>query len=297
MAKRKIIKKKCIGKCGREQTIANFYTTKSPMFPDGKVPICKVCVKEMLTDESDVTQIRNILRHLDKPFIPEIWKKCMESEKETLGWYLREISTLHQHKNLTYANSIESEKDHIQLREPKLSIDDIDELETENGYIKVTDELKLKWGAGYTNKEYLDLEKFYQDMIFTHDISTPQHKKLLMMMCKLDVKMNQCIEEGKYGDFEKLARQNEAILKSAGFRPVDRASSNESAGIRTFSQIFEEVERDGFIEPYPIEEKPDIVDKTIMYILNYQRRLLNMEKLFTPPSDTPMQEEVDEDAE
>ena len=50
---------------------------------------------------------------------------------------------------------------------------------------------------------------------------------------------------------------------------------------------FEEVEKEGFIKPVNYVEEQDIVDKTIMYILNYTIKLLGQTTMQKPPPDTP----------
>lgn len=160
----------------------------------------------------------------------------------------------------------------------KSSINEVKELDRE---------IIVKWGEGYSKDEYIKLEKFYQDMFISHEISTPQHKELLKFMCILNLKMHNCLEQNDIGGFSKLHEQYQKILQSSGFRPIDKTAADGGHGIRTFSQIFAEVEKNGFIKPIPVEENQDIVDKTIMYMLNYQLKLLNMQQLIEPPLDTP----------
>jgi hypothetical protein len=103
----------------------------------------------------------------------------------------------------------------------------------------------------------------------------------------LNILVDRALKDQDWKTFETLNKQLTSVLKDAGFRPIDRVSGSESSGIRSFSQIFEEVEKDGFIVPAPLDVHQDIVDRTIMYLVNYQRKLLNMGALDSPPDDTP----------
>jgi hypothetical protein len=289
MKKKKVEKKEyknCLS-CKRDKITTSFYSSNSPMF-DGRVSICKTCLLNMI-DEDDLNSVKNILRQIDKPFISDLWDTCIASNNDTFGTYMKNVNSLQQYRNMTYANSAEAKGRSPKSKDKNTdkSIDDIEELETEDGSIKISQEIKAKFGGGYTNLEYLDMEKFYQDMMATHEINSPQHRKLLVNLCKLNVKIDRCLEDEDYGSFEKINKQHEAMLKSAGWRPADRVAGNEAQGIRTFSQIFEEIEKDGFITPAPIEVHQDIVDLTIMYMLNYTRRLVNTEVMHEPPKDTP----------
>lgn len=297
-------KKTCLI-CLREvNTKNNFYTSNSTMFQDGRVPICKKCIKEQI-DEDDIDSVKRILRQIDKPFIRDRWENAVRSEKETFGWYMREINSLLP--DSTYDDSVDkldinigSNSKNVTSKQKKvihsdvdMEIEDISELDTEEGSIKLDQSIKHKFGIGYTNREYLDMEKFYRDMMSSHEIVTPQHKKLLVRLCQLNIKIDNNIDDPAV--FEKYMKQYDAILKTAGFRPADRVSGSESTGIRSFSQVYEEIEKDGFIVPTPISERQDIVDRTIQYINNYTLKLLNMESLTEPPEDTPKVDVAEEE--
>lgn len=291
MAKKKPDKKICI-KCSKEQALINFYTTKSDAFADGRISICKTCIKKEL-NEDNIDSVRKVLRQLDKPFISSVWRTCLDSDKETFGWYLRQISTLTQYKGMTYENSDDS-FDRSESNDK--NDNDEDEDETKIPYLQVSPELKTKWGHGYSNREYLNLEKFYNDMMFSHDnINTPSSKELLKLMCKMNLKMEKALENDDITGFSKLHAEYQKLLQSSGWRPIDRKSGSEASGIVTFSQIFEEIEKHGFIEPYNKEYEQDIIDRSITYIINYQRKLLSMESLPQAPDDTPTMQEGEDD--
>lgn len=285
--------KKTCSKCSRNIGLLQFYNTNSPIFSDGKIPFCKKCLKEMM-DAENVDSVKAVLRQIDKPFLIEVWKKSQSSKNDTIGEYFRQVNSLHQYRELTWDNSIHYDDDSSKVEslikndksDLPASIEDIAEIETEHGEIKVTKELKSKWGD-YSNRDVLEMEKMYKDMERANDISTPQHKRQLYFYCKLNVLMDKSLEEGDFGGYEKLARQFDNLTKSSGFRPIDRQSGSEASGVRTFSQIYEEVEKDGYIDPYPIETRQDIIDRSLQYILNYQLKLLNQEQLSSPPPDTP----------
>ncbi|MCY9737430.1 hypothetical protein M5X17_27395 [Paenibacillus alvei] len=273
---------KTCSKCAKSKVaFREFYATSSPLFADGRVPLCKSCFKKEL-NENDIGSVKRILRQMDKPFIVEEWNRAVASDRETLGTYLRTISSLAQYKDLTYEDSAGQEEDVIDRNHeaPKLNLsDDI--------YGVPSIDIIRKWGEGYTNREYYELEKTWDEMITANEITTPQHKSQLKLYCTLALKVYAALDTNDISAFEKLNKQFLDVQKNAGFRPIDRKSGDESAGIRNFSVIFEEVERDGFIKPPPLDVPQDIVDATILYMQNYTRKLLDMEKLAKAPDDTP----------
>jgi hypothetical protein len=280
----KVVKKKCVA-CERELVLLRYYATESPLFPDGKAPICKDCIKEQ-TDVGGLDAVKRILRQIDRPFNVVEWNKAVSSGKEAFGWYLRSINALPQYKGKGYEDS---------LGDGRAFANELEKQEDEL-YGTASIETMRKWGTGYSSKEFYELEKLWDEMMTSNTIETPQHKMDLLQYCKLTVLTNRALESGDYANYEKLNKQLTENKKNSGFRPIDKISGSESAGIRSFSQIFEEVERDGFIEPYPIEFNQDIIDKTIMYMMNYTRKLLQMEQLVNPPDDTPQMYE-DEDGD
>lgn len=251
------------------------------MFSDGKVPICKQCIKDDL-DETDVNSVKKVLRQIDKPFIAIEWQKCLNSGKEPFGWYLRQISALHQYKDLTYDDSVDGEVDTLNYK----NTNDLD-ISDDDIYEKATPDVKRKWGTGYSDKEYYELEQTWKDMITSNDINTPQHKKNLKLYCKLAVRVERALEDGDIKTFEMLNKQFSELQKNSGFRPIDKRSGSESAGIRSFSAIWEEVESDGFIEPWDLEFSQDVIDKTIIYMSNYTRKILDLGQIISVPADAP----------
>lgn len=275
-------KKKCTDCQKSKPASTGFYASNSPLFPDGRVSLCKACVLKSV-DVTSVDSVKKMLRQIDKPFIEKEWQSCLNSGKEPFGWYLRKISGLMQHSKLGY----EEGSDSSPAVDTKLYKYNNDMLTEDDIYDKPTIDVLRKWGTSFSNKEYYELERLWEEMDRANDISTPQHKEQLKNYCKVSVLISRALEENDIKTFEALNKQFTEIQKNSGFRPIDKKSGSESAGIRSFSTIFEEVERDGFIISDPLKFPQDIVDKTIIYMLNYQRKLLHMEQLIDVPEDAP----------
>ena len=134
--------------CTRSRSIKNnFYSSASPLFRnDNKVPFCKECLKEMI-DVEDLDSVHEVLQAIDKPFLADIWKKAIESKKDTFGEYMRMVCSLHQYKNLTYKNSSTKEKiEKTLLHEDQKEFDSIKDIETEQGNITITKGIKIQVG-------------------------------------------------------------------------------------------------------------------------------------------------------
>lgn len=289
MSKKTITKKQCT-KCLKEKTIkTEFYLAANDIInADGRLSICKSCLEEVANIE-DMNYFIDICRMIDRPFIKSEYDASIEGSKNPFGEYFRRLA-MRQNREKTY---LDSEFDSsIQGKTAKSSADmNINRPVTDFMEFDITPETRLKWGENYSEQDLYQLESFYKSMTSANSITTPQHIEQLKLLCLLNLEQNKALREGKVAEFQKLNTQYNKILENSGFRPIDKRSGGESVGIRTFSQVWEEIERDGFIEPYMIEERQDIVDKTILYTSNYTRSLLNMGSLSKPPEDTPKVDE------
>jgi len=284
-------KKKCQGKCGKVKAETFFFKVDSPLFPDGRINICRDCIRDEI-DVDDIEQVISFLRQIDKPFYQDEWNKALEGrdKKHPIGAYLGKINSLHQYKGKTFANSDGIDGvGNIDLS----SINPPDEIKSNTGkIIKYSDELVDKWGTGYSKKEYLQLEKFYQDMMATHEIYTPTHIDMLKQLAYLSVDRDRLRRNGEWTDYSKISKTYEEMMKSAGFRPIDRKGIEDATGIRSFSQIWEEVEKRGFRKPPPTKFDEDIVDGIIIALANYYHRIVGKEILTEVPQE--IKEEMEE---
>ena len=271
----------CIG-CNQKHRKSQFYISYNKLH-NGVYPYCKKFIKETVTNDDgsiNIDKLQDILRQIDAPFLIDYWHISVDSGGDIVGQYFKNLK-LKQNRYLTWKNSM-------------FAPDDDDEGANCNNYntvnnddFNITPEMLYRWGENYNKSELMYLEKFYNDMHITHTIVTPQHEKALIMICKLQLKMDQYLESDDMTGFSKTHSEYQKLLQSSGLRPIDKLGGAEASGMKSFSQVFEEIEKDGFIKPAPIKENQDIVDKTIQYIMNYTLKLLNQQTLTEPPIDTP----------
>ncbi len=283
-------KKKC-QECGKSRSHSFFFKVDSPLFPDGMINICRDCVRESI-DVDNIEDVVGFLRQIDKPFHQKEWEKALKGRdrRHPMGAYLGMINSLRQFKGETFSNS-----DGIDGvgKFDLSSINPPDSIETStNKIIEYSDDLVDKWGVGYSQKEYLQLEKFYQDMKSTHEIHTPTHIDMLMQLAFLSVDRDKLRREREWNSYDKVSKAYEVMLKSAGFRPVDRKGIDDATGVRSFSQIWEEVEKRGFrLRPPQVYDK-DEIDGIIVSLANYYHRLIGKEILTEIPEE--IKEEMEE---
>lgn len=290
------IKKEC-DNCHRELAPTQFYNTNSVLSVDGKLNICKVCVKSML-DYNKIETVYKILQLLDLPFIYSYWRSAKENNPED-PWS----------RYITIANSKLNEFKKGTWKDSKFEPDSINPVKLNmnqaimtSNHFDVTNEMILKWGNKYEQNDYYELEQFYNDMQRTNSIETTQDMIYLKKLAIISLKMDRELEEGNYDEAKKLGDLFSKYMADSKFRAMDKTDADKTGGIRSFSMIYAEVEKDGFIPPWEHYRKlkgitQDIVDKTIMHIENFTLKLNKIEKMTSPPSDSPKLEfdEIDND--
>ncbi|MER2007476.1 MAG: hypothetical protein ABS939_08480 [Psychrobacillus sp.] len=284
-------KKKCQGKCGKERAHTFFFKVDSPMFPDGMINICRDCVRDEV-DVEDMEQVIGFLRQIDKPFIQAYWDEAVNNKfgRHPLGEYIRKANSLQQMKSKNFDNSDGingvGKIDLSSAKAPDTMIN------VKGEVIEYSDGLVNKWGIGYKKDEYLRMEKFYQDMRLTHEIQTPVHVNKLMELAYLTIEQQRLRQERDIANYTKLAKTIEDMEKNAGFRPVDRQGIDGATGIKSFSQIWEEVEKKGWRKPpVPVFDE-DVVDAMIISLANYYNRLVGKQILSEIPDE--IKQELDE---
>jgi hypothetical protein len=267
----------------------DFYNTHNKLYKNiGKIPICKDCLFSRV-DYLNMETVYEILRQFDIKFDIEYWEKAEESKYETFKRYMTMANSLPQFVGTGWKNSV---------FEKKLvsSIHDFDnESNITEEIFKPTVELIKKWGK-FEPEDYFKLEDFYTKMMISNKIETPQEETYLMKLAVISLKMDKELEAGNYGQVKQLGDLFSKYMADSKFRAMDQTDASKTGGLRTFSQIYAEVEKDEFIPPWEEYRKikgleQDIVDKTIMHILNYTLKLNKAPQLIIPPEDTPKIEE------
>jgi len=278
--------KKICDSCKKELAPNNFYNTNSVLSVDGKLNICKKCVKSMI-DYNNMETIYKILQLLDIPFIYSYWRSAKEkSPEDPWSIYIRIAnSKMNEFKKGTWKDSkFEPES----INPVKINMDNIID---HNPSFEVTTEMIARWG-NYSNEEYFKLEQFYWNMKDKNRIETPQEETYLKKLALISMKMDIELEAGRYDEAKKLGDLFSKYMADSQFRAIDKTDIDKTGGLRGFSQIYAEVEKDDFIPPWDHYRKikglsQDIVDKTIMYIANFTLKLNKVESMVEPPSDTP----------
>lgn len=267
---------KCQGKCGRELSEINFYQSKSPFFPNGKVNICKKCLKEMV-DLKEINTVYSVMQMLDIPFYYDIWEKCLESNNP-LGGYIRQANSgINQFSGARWKDSIfDSKGSNIEKDyEKSKSKNKISEEEL--------DKLKDKFGYGYPDEEYYLYEKKYNELRPSFLLPTTMHEECLREYCIDKVKESLAKAKGDFKEAKEWSTMAKEQASSGKLNPSQMSKSDLTGGLDTFGQMSRMVEQSELGElmrvlPSFMEKPKDRVDITLWLYINYIRDLLGKEE-------------------
>lgn len=134
--------------------------------------------------------------------------------------------------------------------------------------------LATKWGVLYKPNEWIELEKFYNEMCDSFDIRDADTIAVLKLTCKANLKMNQALDLGDIDGFNKLSRSYEAMRKSAKFTAAQK-KEQEADFVDCVGQMVAYCEKvGGKIPDYEITADYDIIDKVIRDLKEYNRSLV-----------------------
>ena len=136
--------------------------------------------------------------------------------------------------------------------------------------------LVMKWGKLYKADELLALEQDYNNMINSFDIQDADTKNALVIICKLNLKVNQALDSGDYDGFKKLSSELVNQRKTANFAAAQRKKDQKGSGfVDSIGEIVAYCEKNGGQIPrMEIKEPLDKVDAIIQDLKDYTRELI-----------------------
>lgn len=136
--------------------------------------------------------------------------------------------------------------------------------------------LVMKWGRLYEPREWVELERTYQEMVNSFDIQDADTINTLILICKVTLKANQALDSGDYDGFGKLSRTLEQMRKSAKFTAAQKKEEKVDA-VDCVGELVSMCERQGFIPRFATDIPQDKVDVTLRDMNEYVRKLVTQD--------------------
>ena len=302
--------------CNKDKSLkeGNYYQTNNPFYDGTKttyerqskdglitvtsciLPYCKSCIEKSFNSYLiDAKNNEKIAMYKLSQDLRIVWNESlyeMANSSKSATWkiYIGKANSLPQYssKLISDSDSYVGNLDSTFSDEKELTIGTMKKKEKK--------EAIARWGLRWDEFELKRLEEFYHSMKAVNNIDTPQDEDYLRKLARLSVKIDDAIESDNSSGAKQLGDLYSKYMSDSKFRAMDMTDADKKGGIRTFSQIYEEVERPDFIPPWEkyadkFNIKQDIVDKVIMYLINFTLKFKNSEKLVEPPKDTPKTKE------
>lgn len=251
--------------CGGTFGPEGFIKTKSLFYPDGYLPMCADCIKQLLVEhEFDWDLVDKLCRYADIPFVPVEFERLHESNGDNVFQVYADIFLSSEFEGLGWKQYYE---EFLRLKEKGHIEDELPILKEEK-----RKQLKEKWGSNYDDEELQYLENLLDGLLQTQNISGALQFDQALKICKISLNLDSKIREG--ADFDKLMGSYDKLVKTAEFTPknVKNASDFESTG-----ELIKWLEKRGFKSKFYDNVTRDIVDETIKNIQSYNQRLYTNE--------------------
>lgn len=247
--------------CGGTFGPEGFIKTKSLFYPDGYLPMCADCIKQLLIEHNfDWDLVDKLCRYTDIPFIPAEFERLHESNGDNVFQVYADVFLSSEFEGLGWKQYYE---EFLRLKEKGHIEDELPILKEEK-----RKQLKEKWGSNYDDEELQYLENLLDGLLQTQNISGALQFDQALKICKISLNLDSKIREG--ADFDKLMGSYDKLVKTAEFTPknVKNASDFESTG-----ELIKWLEKRGFKSKFYDNVTRDIVDETIKNIQSYNQRL------------------------
>lgn len=247
--------------CGNSLSGTGFLRTKSPLFPDGVLNLCKDCVARLVKEHPNDLQFADKLcQWADIPFNPEEWIKLYEANgKDTFAVY-HALYQSDDRRDIVWADLNEK---WVELQKKGDLEDAVDLFSAEKFR-----QLQQKWGPHYDEEEINYLEQLLNGMLQTQNINGKLQMDQAVKLCKISLIIDQRIRANE--NFKDELANYDKLVKIADFTPknVKNANDFDSAG-----EIFAYLEKTGWMNKYYDNVDRDIVDKTMKNIQAWTRHL------------------------
>jgi len=250
-------------KCNTFLSKETFYS--SAEYASGYFPICKKCLRDMVEqrkkkgDPPNETKdsVKHVLQLMNLPYLNDLYESCCkmvadgvneQNRKSAFLAYLVQIKSLPNYKNKTWKDS-----------EFELGV--ITEEEETKINAKTIKNGKKRFGAGYSNEDYMFLENEYQDWITRYECNTKAQEKIFE---RLSFKMWEINNATKKGQLTKdLDKTYQELLATANIQPR-QTGMDSMADAQTLGTLIQKWETE---RPLPeIDEDLRDVDRIGLYL-------------------------------
>lgn len=172
--------------------------------------------------------------------------------------------------------------------DPYKENDFLDEVESPAAQLSQEDKiyLAMKWGRNYHAEQWIKLDRMYEEMCNSFDISDADSKINLRQLCKTWLKAEEAIDVGDVDSYQKLNRVAESQRKSGNFTAAQNKKEKDDF-VDCVGNLVAYCEREGGKIPrFDISAPRDLVDKEIQDQKDYVHALIYEDKALAQQIET-----------
>lgn len=256
-------------RCGQTTALTQFTPSTAPLYSDGYLPICDKCLMDIVMKQGSLDDwnfVDKVCQWLDVPFLPKRWMELREKQEgaQAILAYLKMFAG-GEYERIDWG---EQQAEWMKLRDAGALT-----YETVPGYTESQlQELRLRWGANYSDEELYYLENLYNGVLSTQSINGVLQTDQALKLCKLSLAIDSAIRSGD--NIDKLLGSYEKIIKVGDFTPknVKNAQDFDSVG-----ELVYYLEKTGWVNKFYDGVPKDIVDVTMQNIQQFCQRLYTQE--------------------
>lgn len=156
----------------------------------------------------------------------------------------------------------------------------LDEVESPAAQLSQEDKiyLAMKWGRNYHAEQWIKLDRMYEEMCNSFDISDADSKINLRQLCKTWLKAEEAIDIGDIDSYQKLNRVAEIQRKSGSFTAAQNKKEKEEF-VDCVGTLVAYCEKEGGKIPrFDISAPRDLIDKELQDQKDYLHALVTEDK-------------------
>lgn len=236
--------------CGKQYKVqkTNFPHTLSPLYAgnDGYLPICKRCVDryyDQLVDYytgNEEKAMDRIAQIADWYYADDIFAttRKISADRSRVGAYPSKMQ-LPQYKTRgqTYLDTVKDRASVV--------VSDYDEFEEmhEQGETGITKKQIERWGLGFEENEYKQLDAHYKSLKDSIDTNDVVQDTLARDLCEIKVQQIRARNKGDVETFQKLTKLYQDTLKSANLKVRSGDASSLTDAEACWGNFIRDVER------------------------------------------------------
>lgn len=220
--------------CGDLLDEKNFYSSFSPFYQNGKLPICKKCfihhfVNYLNMYHSSKKAMQRMCMAFDIYFNEKLFDSCDTTDNDkVIGNYFRQLN-MAQHRNKTFDHTIEDgdvllSGDRAKIKEKYVALVDDYGNESDDEYVKPA--VVERWGTGLAPTDYANLEAHYSYLKKSNPHCDSNQEIFIQDLCYAKMQQLKCVASGDMDGYKKMGEYYNNTFQKSRLKVANEGEAN-----------------------------------------------------------------------